>query len=232
MTLVLFDIDGTLISTGRAGMRGMNRAFERLFGVSGALDSVTLAGRTDRAIVTEAFTRAGLSADEDSILRLREAYCQDLSVALADPETRQGAILPGVVSLLDALETREDVVVGLLTGNFAGGAAIKLGHFGLWNRFAFGAFGDDHADRRSLVALAVDAALAAGHQRFESPAIVVVGDTPLDVDCAHAYGARAVAVATGPFTHQALAATEPASTVHTLEELTVDSLLWAVGLPS
>ena len=225
MTLVLFDIDGTLISSGRAGVRGMSRSFERLFGVSGALDSVTLAGRTDRAIVTEALTRAGRPADDASILRLRDEYCQDLPVALADPDAQSGAILPGVVSLLDALDARDDAVVGLLTGNFASGAAIKLGHFGLWERFAFGAYGDHHTDRRALVALAVDAAEAVGHPRFESAAIVVIGDTPLDVDCAHAYGARAVAVATGPFPHAALAATGPAHTVNTLEELTVDALL-------
>ncbi len=225
MTLVLFDIDGTLISSGRAGVRGMNRSFERLFGVPGALDSVTLAGRTDRAIVTEALTRAGQPADEDSILRLRDAYCQDLPVALADSHAHPGAILPGVVPLLDALDARTDAVVGLLTGNFASGAAIKLGHFGLWERFTFGAFGDHHEDRRALVAMAVDAAAAAGHPRFESARIVVIGDTPLDVDCAHAYGARAVAVATGPYPHAVLAATGPAHTVNTLEELVVDSLL-------
>lgn len=224
--LVLFDIDGTLISSGRAGVRGMNRSFERLFGVRGALDQVPVAGRTDRAIVAEALSRAGQPADEHAIFRLRDAYLGDLPVALADPASVPGGILPGVSDLLDELE-REHVAVGLLTGNFVDGAAIKLGHFGLWDRFAFGAFGDHHVDRRSLVQVAVDAADAAGHGRFAPDRIIVIGDTPLDVDCAHAYGARAIAVATGTFSHEALAATKPAVTVHTLGAVTVRALFEA-----
>ena len=216
--LVLFDIDGTLISSGRAGVRGMNRSFERLFGVPGALDQVVLAGRTDRAIVTEALTRAGLAVDDDAIVRVRDAYLDDLRHALADGVATPAGVLPGVPALLDELAS-EGVATGLLTGNFAGGAAIKLGHYGLWERFRFGAFGDHHADRRALVPIAVAAAVAAGHRHFEPERIVVIGDTPLDVDCAHAYGARAVAVATGPFSHEALAETRPAITVRTLAEV-------------
>lgn len=222
--LVLFDIDGTLISSGRAGVRGMNRSFERLFGVSEALDGLPVAGRTDRAIVAEALARAGQPVDDSSIRRLRDAYLEDLQAALNEAASAPAGILPGVVELLDALE-REPAVVGLLTGNFVNGAAIKLGHYGLWHRFRFGAFGDLHADRRALVPLAVEAAVAAGHGRFEPGRIVIIGDTPLDVDCAHAYGAHAVAVATGTFSHEALAATNPAITVHSLEELSARELL-------
>lgn len=225
MTLVLFDIDGTLISSGRAGVRGMNRSFEREFGVSGALDAVTVAGRTDRAIVTEVLIRAGQEADDDTIARVRDAYLLDLPVALADPNARQTGVLPGVVSLLDHLDTRTDVVVGLLTGNFVRGAEIKLGHFGLWSRFSFGAFGDHHTNRRDLVPVAVDAAVAAGHPRFDFSHVVIIGDTPADVDCAHAHGARAIAVATGPFSHQDLVATGAAFVVATLEGLDADAVL-------
>ena len=224
MTLVLFDIDGTLISSGRAGVRGMNRSFEREFGVTGALDDIVIAGRTDRAIVIEALTRAGQVADDAAIARVRDAYCQDLPVALADPGSRRMGIMPGVLPLLDRLETRADVVIGLLTGNFVRGAEIKLGHFGLWSRFAFGAFGDHHTSRRDLVPAAVDAAVVAGHPRFDLSRIIVIGDTPLDVDCAHAHGARAVAVATGPFSHADLAATGAAHVVTTLEELDADAI--------
>lgn len=225
MTLVLFDIDGTLISSGRAGVRGMNRSFEREFGVSGALDTVTVAGRTDRAIVTEVLIRAGHEADDDTIARVRNAYVQDLPLALADPNARQTGVLPGVVSLLDHLDTRTDVVVGLLTGNFVRGAEIKLGHFGLWSRFAFGAFGDHHTNRRDLVPVAVDAAVAAGHPRFDCSRVIIIGDTPADVDCAHAHGARAIAVATGPFSREDLVATGAAFVVATLEGLDVDEVL-------
>lgn len=227
MTLVLFDIDGTLISSGRAGVRGMNRSFEREFGVAGALDTVTVAGRTDRAIVTEILTRAGQVADDNAIARVRDAYCIDLPVALAEPTSRPMGILPGVVSLLDHLDTRADVVVGLLTGNFVRGAKIKLGHFGLWSRFGFGAFGDHHTNRRDLVPVAVDAAVAAGYPRFDLSRVIVIGDTPLDVDCAHAHGARAIAVATGPFSREALAATGAAHVVTTLEEVDVEEVLSA-----
>jgi len=222
--LVLFDIDGTLISSGRAGARGMNRSFERLFGVSGALDEVPLAGRTDRAIVSDALARAGQPVNEETFLRVRQAYLEDLPGAMADPASAPGGILPGVSRLLEDL-ARERVAVGLLTGNFARGAAIKLGHFGLWERFAFGAFGDDHADRRALVPMAVEAAAEAGLGRFTPDRIVVIGDTPLDVDCAHAYGAHAMAVATGIFSYEDLAATRPVRTVRTLKEVTARSLL-------
>jgi phosphoglycolate phosphatase len=222
--LVLFDIDGTLISSGRAGVRGMNRSFERLYGVSGALDDVSLAGRTDRAIVTEALTRSGRAVDDEAILRVRDAYMDDLRDALADSATAAaGGVLPGVTELLDDL-AREGVVTGLLTGNFAGGAALKLGHYGLWHRFRFGAFGDHHADRRMLVPIAMAAAVEAGHGPFEPDKVIVIGDTPLDVDCAHAHGARAIAVATGPFSHADLCETNPAITVHTLAELNVKTL--------
>ena len=167
--------------------------------------------------------RAGQPADELAINRLRDAYLADLRLALLDPASVPQSVLPGVAALLDEL-AREQVTVGLLTGNFEQAAAIKLGHFGLWDRFSFGAFGDHHVDRRSLVKVAVDAAVEAGHGRFEADRIVVIGDTPLDVDCAHAYGARAIAVATGPFSHEALAATGPAITVQTLAELNVRRL--------
>jgi phosphoglycolate phosphatase-like HAD superfamily hydrolase len=221
--LVLFDIDGTLILSGRAGIRGMNRSFERLFNVPGALDQVTLAGRTDRAIVMEALTRAGQMVDDDAIVRVRDAYLEDLREAIADKTVPSAGVLPGVIDLLDEL-ARENICVGLLTGNFEDAAAIKLGHYGLWNRFSFGAFGDLHADRRSLVPVAVAAAAAAGHGAFEPERVIVIGDTPLDVDCAHAYGARAVAVATGPFSHEALAEHRPAITVHSLTELDVRAI--------
>jgi phosphoglycolate phosphatase-like HAD superfamily hydrolase len=108
--------------------------------------------------------------------------------------------------LLEALSATPAVQVGLLTGNFAGGAAIKLGHYGLWSRFDFGAFGDDHADRRALVPVACAAAGEAGHPVPASHRICVIGDTPLDVDCARAHGVRALGVATGPFDEAQLTA--------------------------
>ncbi len=108
--------------------------------------------------------------------------------------------------------------VGLLTGNFEPGARIKLGHFDLWRRFRFGAFGDDHLDRRALVPVAIARAREAGVPAVADGRVVVIGDTPLDVDCARAHGARAVAVATGPFNRAALEATGADVVVNTLVE--------------
>lgn len=204
----------------------MNRSCERLFGVTGALDLVPLAGRTDRAIVSDVLSRIGRQADEATVEQLRDAYLEDLAAVLAEStEDTSCGVLPGVESLLAALDQAPDVVVGLLTGNFERGAAIKLGHFGLWDRFAFGAFGDLHADRRALVPVAVDAARAAGHAAFTPDQILVIGDTPADVDCAHAYGARAVAVATGPYSCDVLVPTGAEHVVETLEALTPSTLL-------
>jgi phosphoglycolate phosphatase-like HAD superfamily hydrolase len=198
--LVLFDIDGTLVLTGRAGVRGMNRAFQRLHGVADALANVPIAGRTDRAIVADGFRRMGKPPTAALITELRDAYCsRDLPEELVRPTEHPKHVLPGVEAALDALGSEPQVGVGLLTGNFVAGAAVKLGHFDLWRRFTFGAFGDEHLDRRDLMAVAVAAARRHGRPDVPPDRIVVIGDTPLDVDCAQAFGARAVAVATGPY---------------------------------
>ena len=222
MTLVLFDIDGTLIQTGRAGVRGMNRAFGDLFGAPDALEGVPVAGRTDRAIVSEVLGRIGEPAATSTITRVRDEYCRRLPEALADPASLPMGVLPGVTEMLDQLESRDDVVTALLTGNFIAGAEIKLGHFDLWKRFAFGAFGDDHTERRALVPVAVAEAIRQGHTTFAPDRIIVIGDTPLDVDCAHAYGARAIAVATGMYSIDVLRECNAALTVATLADVSAD----------
>jgi phosphoglycolate phosphatase len=218
-TLVLFDIDGTLIQSGRAGVRGMNRAFDRLYGQPRALDGVAVAGRCDRVIVMDAMRGFGLDATGDEIRRLRDTYFEALSEEIGRPVAEPSGVLPGVLALLDALDRRPDVAVALLTGNFAGGARIKLGHFGLWSRFRFGAFGDDHEDRRELVPVALTLARAEGIAIADLQRVVVVGDTPLDVDCAQAHGARALAVATGLYDEGALRATGANLVLRTLEPL-------------
>lgn len=222
VTLVLFDIDGTLVQTGRAGVRAMNRAFLDLFGVDDALNGVPVAGRTDRAIVSQVLSAIEAPDGPDHVERVRDEYCRRLPEALADPAAHPVGVLPGVGDLLASLEARSDVAVGLLTGNFAAGAALKLGHFDLWRRFAFGAFGDDHAERRALVPVAVEAAAQRGHGPFAPDRIVVIGDTPLDVDCAQAYGARSLAVATGLYSSDSLREAGADLTVATLTEVPAD----------
>jgi phosphoglycolate phosphatase-like HAD superfamily hydrolase len=216
--LVLFDVDGTLILTGRAGVRGMNAAFERLYGRANALDAVPIAGRTDRAIVADVLTSLDARVDDDLIASVRQAYLEDLPNELRRPVEHWSGVLPGVRALLDSLDARDDVGVGLLTGNFEGGAAIKLGHFDLWRRFRFGAFGDRHVDRRDLVPVAIEQARAAGFEATGPQDVIVIGDTPLDIDCAVAHGARGIGVATGPFSGAELRAAGADYVVETLEE--------------
>jgi phosphoglycolate phosphatase len=214
--LVLFDIDGTLIRTSGAGVRGMSDAFERLHGWRGALDGVPVSGRTDRAILSEIFSRWETALTEEHVAPLRESYLRCLEQELKTAPAHSLEVLPGVHAALDALDDHPDFELGLLTGNFEDGAAIKLGHFDLWRRFRFGAFGDVHVNRRDLVPVALENARAAG---IAARDVVVIGDTPLDVDCAHAHGARAIAVATGEYSREALAATGAELVVDTLEAL-------------
>lgn len=222
--LVLFDIDGTLIQTARAGLRGLNAAVERIHGRTGALDGIPVAGRTDRAILHDVFARLGLEWDEGAIEAVQEAYfthlAHEISRPLVPPPGDFG-VLPGVEATLRAMEQDPTFVVALLTGNFERGASIKLGHFGLWERFKFGAFGDRHVNRRDLVPVARELARDAG---LGSPAVVIIGDTPLDVDCAHAHGAVAVAVATGNYAVDELTATGADLVIETLDALDLTAL--------
>jgi phosphoglycolate phosphatase-like HAD superfamily hydrolase len=218
-TLVLFDIDGTLIQSGRAGVRGMNLAFERLYGRERALEGVPVAGRTDRAIVSQVMSAIGVDPTDEEIVRLRDAYFESLPAELRRSVAEPSGVLPGVSGLIDRLDARSDVIVGLLTGNFHGGAVIKLGHFDLWHRFRLGAFGDAHLDRRALVPVAIERALDAGLGISRPEQIVIIGDTPLDVDCARANGARSLAVATGLYDFATLGASGADLTVHTLEDV-------------
>lgn len=209
-TLVLWDIDGTLVLTGRAGLRALDRALGELCGRTDLLEGVEFAGRTDRAIIADALERIDRAQDDALFDAVRDRYCTylDAEVRLDSPHPK--LVLPGVRAALSALaplEARGEVAVGLLTGNFARGAEIKLSYFDLWRQFGFGAFGDRHENRRDLVPLAIAAAAAAGAGTFVPEQLVIIGDTPADVDCAQAHGARALAVATGTYTVEQLRAT-------------------------
>ena len=206
MTIVLFDIDGTLIRTGGAGSRAMNRAFEDLFGLSGAFDGIPMAGRTDKRIVEDAAARAGLALGTQGWQRFRSRYFERLLEALPEHGHRN-RVLPGVQPLLEALAARpmgKDVFVALLTGNCERGARIKLEHFDLWRFFPCGAYGDDVRDRDELFAVAIERARVRGAPHVLPQDVLVVGDTELDVACAAAAGARSVAVATGSSNADAL----------------------------
>jgi phosphoglycolate phosphatase-like HAD superfamily hydrolase len=198
--LVLFDIDGTLVLTGGAGIRAMNRAGESVLGLANLLDGVPVAGRTDWIILHDALKNAGHDLDEELFERMREAHHDFLREEILLPGDGVKDVMPGIRELLPLLRSRDDVALGLLTGNFEEAARIKLGHFDLWDYFRCGAFGDDAADRNALVPFAVDRARACGLGDFDYADVIVIGDTPSDVACANAVGAVPVAVATGTYT--------------------------------
>ena len=209
--LVLFDIDGTLVLTGGAGIRAMNRACEELVGHPQALAGIPVAGRTNRIILTDVVARAGHALDDGLLERLRDRYLSHLREEIERPGRTQSfeslgarggvkAVMPGIRELLEVLEPRDDVFLGLLTGNFQAGARIKLEHFDLWRYFRCGAYGDDAADRNELVPFALERARRCGLPGSRTEHILVVGDTPHDVACARAVGATPVGVATGGFT--------------------------------
>lgn len=195
-TLLLFDIDGTLILSGRAGLRALDRVFEEATGVSNAFKGINAAGRTDGYLLEEASRRAGIDLTPDLRRSLQSRYCEVLEEEILLPGEGRKAVMPGVQPLIETLEQRDDVVLALLTGNFRDSARIKLEHFDLWRPFRFGAFADDATDRNLLVPIALQRAREAGHDpRHER--VIVIGDTPLDVECAKAGGVRALGVATG-----------------------------------
>lgn len=194
--LVLFDIDGTLLGCGRQVRRLFGAAMAEVFGTPGDLDGYDFAGKTDRRIVVDLATAAGHSPAEvaAAVPRLREAYVRNLERGLDPKEMR---VMPGVEALLERLAARPGVAVGLLTGNFERGAYVKLARVGLDRYFPFGAFGDDVLDRNELPPVAMARAAAVAGRAFAPAETLIVGDTPLDVACAHAHGLPVLAVATG-----------------------------------
>lgn len=199
MYIILFDIDGTLVLTGRAGMRAMNTACEDLVSGPDAMAGVTFAGRTDWSILDDILRNHGHSLDEVLLDELRQRYVVHLAEEIQLPGQGVKDVMPGIRELLEALNARDDVRVGLLTGNFVEGARIKLEYFDLWKYFPWGAFGGDSASRNDLVPIAIARARAHGIDGVASRNVLVVGDTPNDVECALVAGATPIAVATGSY---------------------------------
>lgn len=204
--LLLFDIDGTLILTGEAGLVAFRETMQSAFGAADDLSRVDFSGATDSGIIAQLFGLHGIEHSPANVERFRTDYFPSLARWL--PE-RQGRVLPGVPDLLAALRETEGVQLGLLTGNFAEGARLKLRHYGLWDYFAFGAFADDHSDRNELGPFARQRATAHTGRHFEDHQVWIIGDTPRDIACARACGAKVLAVATGRHSLDDLRALQP-----------------------
>jgi phosphoglycolate phosphatase-like HAD superfamily hydrolase len=216
MHLCFWDIDGTLLLTGGAGQWAFAQTLAIDFGISQIDADVGFAGRSDKAIAMDLFRNHQIEPSEANWRRFCAGYLSRLDDAL---HAKQGSVLPGVCALLEALVARGDVAVGLLTGNMREGAHQKLHHYGLWEWFPFGGFGDEHMERCDIAAAAMNAAALHLNGRSVSPSrqIVVIGDTPHDIRCGRSIGARCVGVSTGITAADDLRAAEPDVYVDTLE---------------
>ena len=200
--LILFDIDGTLAEGGPA-KDAFCVAMKATFGTAGATALVSFAGKTDPQIARELLAGRGFVDTEidAGFPMLWDGYVEELERRIAADPMR---LLPGVGDLIEALEAEGDVALGLVTGNIARGARIKLGSVGLDQRFKVGGYGSDHEERRHLPGIALSRALDAWGVEFPGNRVFVVGDTPRDVLCGKHHGTRTVAVATGLFDQEQL----------------------------
>ena len=205
-TVCLFDIDGTLLNSGGAGQHAMEQALAEVFGVSGPYHEIPAAGRTDWAITRDLFAFHNLNVTEEQWQRFLAAYLAHLPVSM---RTMNGVVLPGVLNLLQELSSRDDVVLGLLTGNLEVGARLKLRHFDIHHFFHFGGYGDVHLHRDDVARLAHAAANKHLQGNLIPDRVWVIGDTPADVQCGRAIGAKVLAVSTGIHSIEQLRATEP-----------------------
>lgn len=226
--LVLFDIDGTLIRTGGAGMKSFERTFASAFGVPNATTGISFAGRTDTSLVRQCFLLHGIEPSEENFARFFEAYVFWLHHLLGE---LHGELCPGVDSLIQDFQRLPDPpVLALLTGNIRLGAEIKLRHFALWEPFVFGAYGDDSEDRNQLAVVARER----GQKHLGAPLsgseILLIGDTPLDVACGQAIGARVLAVATGGHSTAELRCCNPTWVCKDLEDVNARDLCGARAL--
>ncbi len=219
MHICFLDIDGTLVLTGGAGQAAFARTLAADFGIPEIDTRVAFAGRSDRAIAMDLFRSHGIEPSAENWRRFCTGYLVRLEETLP---THEGHVLPGVAGLLTALADRGDVAIGLLTGNLREGARRKLGYYGLWEWFPFGGFGDEYDDRCQIAAAALQAGRAHVNGRSrgdQSGQVLVIGDTPHDIDCGRSIGARCVAVATGNTPRDALHGCRPDAVIDTLADL-------------
>jgi len=223
--LLLFDIDGTLIHSGGAGVQALKAAFKERFGINDDLQDIEIAGMTDSGIVLSILNNHKIPATNENVSAFLDSYVHFLSLELP---LRKGKLMPGVLELLERLKSRPHVVLALLTGNVSRGARLKLEHYGVWHFFEFGAFADDHRDRNELGRFARARAEEKHRREFAASEIDVIGDTPRDIACGKALGARTIAVATGRWSRDELAKHHPDFLIDDLSEVEtiMDTLGW------
>ncbi len=216
MKILLFDIDGTLILSGGAGDRSLTRAFDKLYGLKGAMEGIKPAGKTDPAIVREIFRRKlDIEPSEQQINEILQHYVEFLKEEVASSPGYR--VLPGVIPLLKALDAEPDVLLGLATGNIRDGARIKLSRADLWRFFRFGGFGSDSEARDEIVKIAVRRGLEMAN--YDPELVLVIGDTPRDIWAAHAAGVRAMGIATGPYSVDELLEAGADAAVENLDDM-------------
>lgn len=204
--LLLFDIDGTLISSAGAGVQALKLVLTERFQIQDDLHDIEIGGMTDSGIVMSILKKHKVPQTHENISAFLDSYVHFLSQELP---RRRGNLLPGVLELLERVKTRPHLVLALLTGNVSRGAQLKLEHYGVWHLFEFGAFADDHHDRNKLGGFARIRAKEKHGREFSPNEIDVIGDTPRDIACGKAFGARTVAIATGTWSREELAKHEP-----------------------
>ena len=221
--LILFDIDGTMIRSAGAGSMAFGRAFGTLFNLPEGAALLDFAGRTDTSLLKEFLDHHSIEATEKLESSFFHVYTHWLGELLPQVE---GVVLPGVFGLLNAFTARDATVqLGLLTGNTRLAAEVKLRHFDLWDGFKLGAFGDDHACRNELASIAERRAKRVIGDSLLSEEILIIGDTPRDVECAQSIGAKSLAVATGNFDSATLRNCGATRTVEMLADIHAEEIL-------
>jgi phosphoglycolate phosphatase-like HAD superfamily hydrolase len=215
--LVLFDIDGTLVRTGGAGVKAFAKVFDTEFGATDGFERLKFAGRTDVSLVREFFEVHKIPSTPENFKRFFERYVFWLDHILAHSKTDA---CPGVHEFIRDLKAlRRPPVVGLLTGNIQLGAEIKLRHFDLWREFETGAFADDSEDRNQIAAVARERGSRILGETLRGDQVLVIGDTPLDIRCGRAIGAKVLAAATGGATIEELRKHQPDWAVSDLRQV-------------
>jgi phosphoglycolate phosphatase-like HAD superfamily hydrolase len=203
--LLLFDIDGTLILTGGAGIRALNRAFSQVVGIVNAMDGIRPHGKTDPAIIREVFKARGESAESPQALQeILDTYVKFLPEEVCQSSNYR--IMPGIVQFLADFRSRADLLFGLATGNVERGARIKLERGDLNQYFLFGGFGSDAENRAEIVRFAAEKGARHAGQSVDPRDVFVIGDTPRDIDAGREAGFRTIGVATSDYSKEQLEA--------------------------